>query len=210
MPPWAAVLLSPLLVAMTTAALFRLQEFLKAYDHLHTIRPFDIGYLLPLVVVTALAGRAAGFATLALSVLASVCVLSEPHYTWRLLHARDWVEQMFFLVVGSLVVMAVDTLRAGQKPLEDVSDTPTAREMEAQIRHLAEQVEGVQRVGRCLIRRRGLDYAVDMDVLVSGDLSVRDGRAIARHVEEALCRANPFILRVRVHIETQDSWAHPP
>jgi divalent metal cation (Fe/Co/Zn/Cd) transporter len=47
----------------------------------------------------------------------------------------------------------------------------------------------------------GIEFYVDIHVLVDGDLSVREGHAIAHAVKDAVRERMPAIADVLVHIE---------
>lgn len=65
----------------------------------------------------------------------------------------------------------------------------------------AASVEGVLEVEKCLVRKMGLAYYVDLHVGVDGGISVRDGHAIAHQVKDAIQQADSRIADVLVHIE---------
>jgi divalent metal cation (Fe/Co/Zn/Cd) transporter len=47
----------------------------------------------------------------------------------------------------------------------------------------------------------GVEFYVDIHVLVSGDMSVRDGHTIAHQVKDAVRTEMPSVADVLVHIE---------
>ncbi|HEY3331376.1 MAG TPA: cation transporter dimerization domain-containing protein [Capsulimonadaceae bacterium] len=51
------------------------------------------------------------------------------------------------------------------------------------------------------VLKPGLDYFVELDVIVDGDMPVRDAHVIAHHVQEAIRAAMPSVAYVLAHIE---------
>jgi divalent metal cation (Fe/Co/Zn/Cd) transporter len=47
----------------------------------------------------------------------------------------------------------------------------------------------------------GLDFFVDLHVVVNGGLTVREGHLIGHNVKDAVCASNPRIVDVLIHIE---------
>jgi divalent metal cation (Fe/Co/Zn/Cd) transporter len=72
---------------------------------------------------------------------------------------------------------------------------------EAEVRRIAREVEGVEGLHRCYVRKMGLDFYVDLDVLVRGEISVQDGHDIAHKVQERIKTSNRRIRKVYIHVE---------
>ena len=62
-------------------------------------------------------------------------------------------------------------------------------------------VPGVREIDKCHVRKMGLEYYVDIHVLVDGNLSVREGHGIAHDVKDRLRTDHPAVRDVLVHIE---------
>jgi divalent metal cation (Fe/Co/Zn/Cd) transporter len=56
-------------------------------------------------------------------------------------------------------------------------------------------------IEKCYIRKMGLDFYVDLHVGVDGNISVRDGHAIAHEVKRAIQATDARIADVLVHVE---------
>ena len=201
MPPLRPALwLSPLAVALTTWALFVIQADVARQDHVPHIRPYSSGYLLSVMLLTALGGWRAGALTLALSVACDTYVLETPQWSWRIVNLRNLGESVFLLLVGVCIIFVFDALRRGAGLLRDVSGSAAASALEWQIRQAAVGVPGVRGLGTCRLYARGLDYSVALEIQTGGDLRLRDAQAIARRVEDAVCRANPLIWEALIHV----------
>jgi divalent metal cation (Fe/Co/Zn/Cd) transporter len=54
------------------------------------------------------------------------------------------------------------------------------------------------------VRKMGLEFYVDLHVIVDGDISVREGHRIAHEVKDTVLSAYPRISEVLVHVEGVD------
>lgn len=109
--------------------------------------------------------------------------------------ADDWAA---LLACGVITWNGLRLLRAALDELMDASASP---EVVAQVRELAAAVEGVAAIDKCRIRKSGLHLALDIHVVVDGDLTVRRGHEIAHRVKDRLLASQHRINDVTVHIE---------
>lgn len=85
--------------------------------------------------------------------------------------------------------------------LHEMLDTAPRGEIVPRIQRAAASVPGVVEVEKCLVRKMGLSFYVDLHVGVDGEISVRDGHRIAHEVKAAIKSADSRIADVLVHIE---------
>lgn len=85
--------------------------------------------------------------------------------------------------------------------LGEIMDENTYEDMIQEIRKIALTVDGVVDTEKCLIRKVGLQYLVDLHAEVDGDLSVFKGHEIAHQLKDTLQQKLPHIGNVLVHIE---------
>lgn len=110
--------------------------------------------------------------------------------------ADDWA------ALFACVVIAFNGAAMFSKALGDVMDTAVRADFEAEIRAIALAVPGVQALDKVRVRKSGLSHLVDIQVRVDGELTVREGHAIAHAVKDALiASAKHAITDVSVHIE---------
>ena len=64
---------------------------------------------------------------------------------------------------------------------------------------------GVLDLEKCLVRKMGFEFFVDLHVVVDGNLSVREGHRIAHGVKDRIMNTYPGITEVLVHIEPDES-----
>jgi len=78
--------------------------------------------------------------------------------------------------------------------------SPSAAVVE-HIRKVAESAPGVERVEKCLVRKMGYHYYVDMHVEVDPQMTVQRAHEIAHEVKDRVRTEIPNIRDVLVHIE---------
>ncbi|MCI0537947.1 MAG: cation diffusion facilitator family transporter [Verrucomicrobiales bacterium] len=85
--------------------------------------------------------------------------------------------------------------------LDELMDTSPTQTVINPIRNIAAGVVGVQRVEKCVVRKMGYQYFVDMHVEVDPSMTVREAHEIAHRVKDAVRNRLPKVFDVLVHIE---------
>lgn len=109
--------------------------------------------------------------------------------------ADDWAA----LFASAIII--VNAYRLFRPALDEVMDTAPPSHIEEQIRSTALAVSGVLRLDKCYVRKMGLDYFVDLHVVIDGNIPVREGHLIGHNVKDAICSSNKRIIDVLIHIE---------
>jgi cation diffusion facilitator family transporter len=109
--------------------------------------------------------------------------------------ADDWAA---LVACGIIAWNGVRLLRGS---LDEIMDASVSPHIVRAVRELAASVEGVIAIEKCRVRKIGLHLALDIHVVVDGDMSVRRGHAIAHQVVEKLRNSQHRINDVTVHIE---------
>jgi cation diffusion facilitator family transporter len=113
--------------------------------------------------------------------------------------ADDWASLV------ACAIIAWNGVRLLRGTLDEMMDASVSPETVAAVREIASQVEGVVAIEKCRVRKLGLHLALDIHVVVDGDLSVRRGHAIAHEVVEKLRASHHNVNDVIVHIEPDKS-----
>ncbi len=85
--------------------------------------------------------------------------------------------------------------------LGEVMDENMYDDLIKKIRVIAATVPGVVDTEKCLVRKAGMDYQVDLHAIVDGNISVTEGHNIAHKLKDTLKLQLPQIGYVLVHIE---------
>ena len=92
--------------------------------------------------------------------------------------------------------------------LDELMDTAPGREVVDRIRQIASATPGVGRVEKCIVRKVGYQYFVDMHVEVEPQMTVLHSHKIAHDVKDKIRDAIPAVSDVLVHIEPLGFAAH--
>ncbi len=72
------------------------------------------------------------------------------------------------------------------------------------IRDLSKEVEGVIDTEKCLIRKTGMKYHVDLHIIVAADITVKEGHMIAHNLKDYLLKQLVQLADVLIHVEPND------
>lgn len=118
-----------------------------------------------------------------------------------LIGGEGWESADDWAALFACALIATNGYRLLSPALHEILDTAPRGEMGEGIRRAAERVIGVHEVEKCLVRKMGLDFYVDLHVKVDGAISVRDGHDIAHKVKNAIRATDARIADVLVHVE---------
>jgi cation diffusion facilitator family transporter len=109
--------------------------------------------------------------------------------------ADDWAALFACALIGA------NGYRLLSPALHEIMDTAPRGQIVDLVRNAAMSVPGVIEIDKCLVRKMGLDFYVDLHVGVSGNITVREGHHIAHEVKRAIQATDPRIADVLVHID---------
>lgn len=88
--------------------------------------------------------------------------------------------------------------------LGEIMDEHIYEDLESDIRRISLSVNGIMGTEKCLIRKVGLKFQVDLHATVDGKFSVSKGHEIAHDLKDTLMEELPQIANVLVHIEPHE------
>jgi cation diffusion facilitator family transporter len=109
--------------------------------------------------------------------------------------ADDWAA----LIACSVIAYA--GYRFFKASIYEIMDTAPPSTIKMEVRQTAKSVSGVLDIEKCRVRKMGLEYYVDIHVLVDRVVSVEAGHQIAHQVKNVIRSSNGQIADVLVHIE---------
>jgi cation diffusion facilitator family transporter len=118
-----------------------------------------------------------------------------------LIGGEKWYSADDWAALFACAVIATNGARLLFPALHEMLDTAPRGEIVLRIQAAAASVPGVINVEKCLVRKMGISFYVDLHVGVEGRISVRDGHAIAHQVKDAIKQTDARIADVLVHIE---------
>jgi cation diffusion facilitator family transporter len=103
--------------------------------------------------------------------------------------------------IFAAVVIAWNGWMLLRPALNELMDRSPNREEVERIREIAAKAPGVAGVEKCLVRKMGHHYYVDIHVEVDPEMTVKRSHQIAHDVKDAIRRSIPRVHDVLVHIE---------
>lgn len=85
--------------------------------------------------------------------------------------------------------------------LGEIMDENLYTDLVNKIRTISNTVEGVVDTEKCLVRKLGLSFYIDLHLIVKGTISVAEGHKIAHRLKDELLNKLPEISDVLIHIE---------
>lgn len=118
-----------------------------------------------------------------------------------LIGGEKWQSADAWAALFACALIATNGYRLLSPALHEIMDTAPRGEMCGPIRKAAGGVAGVIEVEKCLVRKMGLNFYVDLHLRVNGEISVRSGHNIAHEVKARIRSTDPRITDVLVHVE---------
>jgi len=113
--------------------------------------------------------------------------------------ADDWAA----LVAASVIMInGYSILRPA---LEEMLDRAPDTGIVTEVRRLALSVTGVMGTHKCFVRKLGLDFFVDLDLQVDGNMTVDASHQLAHEVQNLIRSELPVITKVLIHVEPMRS-----
>jgi cation diffusion facilitator family transporter len=118
-----------------------------------------------------------------------------------LIGGEKWYAADDWAALFACAVIATNGWKLLFPALHEMLDTAPRGEIVTTIESAASSVPGVVLVEKCLVRKMGISFYVDLHVGVEGGISVREGHDIAHRVKDAIKQTDPRIADVLVHVE---------
>lgn len=109
--------------------------------------------------------------------------------------ADDWAA-----LVASFFIM-YNAYRIFRPALGEVMDEDTYDDVAAQIRQISVTIDGVLGTEKCMVRKMGMVFHVDLHLIVPGHISVEEGHEIAHRVKNGILSQKPEIADIHIHVE---------
>ena len=122
-----------------------------------------------------------------------------------LIGGEGWQSADDWAALFACSIIAANGYRLLFPALHEMMDTAPRGEIVALIQRAASSVPGVLEVEKCLVRKMGFSFYVDLHIGVAGGISVREGHDIAHLVKDAIKQSESRIADVLVHVEPAGS-----
>jgi cation diffusion facilitator family transporter len=121
-----------------------------------------------------------------------------------LLGGPGWESADGWAAICAALVILYNAWRQMRPAVLELSDIAPNPGMEAQVREIASRVPGILGLDKCLVRKMGFSFYVDLHIVVDGELSVRQGHRLSHKVEDEILKALPQAAEVLVHVEPEE------
>ena len=98
-------------------------------------------------------------------------------------------------------IIAFNGTRLLRTSIRELMDTAPSRTINSEVHDIASRIPGVDAVEKCIVRKMGFQYFVDMHVEVDPQMTVQQAHDIAHQVKDRVREQLPKIRDVLVHIE---------
>ncbi len=106
----------------------------------------------------------------------------------------------FAALLASMIII-YNAFRLMKPALDEIMDATPTQLLKDEIMKVSNSVDGVIASEKCLVRKMGFDYFIDIHIIVDGNLSVYDGHEISHKVKDKLSETFSQINNVLVHVE---------
>jgi len=121
--------------------------------------------------------------------------------TVALIGGRGYESADDVAAIVAAAIIAWNGWRLARPAVNELMDRAPSREMVEHIRRIAETASGVEAVEKCLVRKMGYHYYVDMHVEVDPQMTVQRSHEIAHDVKDRIRSQIDTVRDVLVHIE---------
>jgi cation diffusion facilitator family transporter len=112
--------------------------------------------------------------------------------------ADDWAA----LVASGIILY--NSYRIFRPALGEVMDEHRYDELIVEIRNIAKAKTEIKNTEKCLVRKAGMRYYVDLHIIVDSELTVKVGHDIAHELKDMIILQLPQIRDVLIHVEPDE------
>jgi len=112
--------------------------------------------------------------------------------------ADDWAA-----LFASLIIL-YNSYQIFRPALGEIMDEQLNDDLIIKIRELSKKVNGIIDTEKCLIRKTGMKYHVDLHIIVDARITVREGHVIAHSLKDHLQKELIQLADVLIHVEPND------
>lgn len=118
-----------------------------------------------------------------------------------LIGGKGYEEADDYAALFASIIIIINAFLLFKPAFNEIMDSAPPPQILNQVKFWASKVDGVMGVDKCFVRKMGLEYFVDIHVIVDRNIMVHEGHLIGHNVKDELMKLNPKISDVLVHIE---------
>jgi cation diffusion facilitator family transporter len=112
--------------------------------------------------------------------------------------ADDWA------ALVAAIIIIYNAYHIFRPALGEIMDEQLYDDLITDIRRVSLTVEGVVATEKCLVRKTGMKFHVDLHALVNSTITVKEGHDVAHKLKEHLIKELPQLADILIHIEPND------
>ncbi|MBA3665043.1 MAG: cation transporter [Bacteroidetes bacterium] len=112
--------------------------------------------------------------------------------------ADDWAA-----LIASVIIL-YNSYHIFRPALSEVMDEHVYDSLVDEIRILSKQLPGVLATEKCFVRKTGMNFHVDLHIVVNAGITVKEGHDIAHHLKDHLQKELPQLAGVLIHVEPDE------
>ena len=102
-------------------------------------------------------------------------------------------------------IKSLRQLRVGQQLKHLISEIIIMGNFQNEkVRETSLKVEGITGTEKCMIRKSGMTYHVDLHAMVNAHITVKEGHRLSHELKDRLLQDIPDLGQVLIHIEPDD------
>jgi cation diffusion facilitator family transporter len=121
-----------------------------------------------------------------------------------ILGGQGWEAADGWAALCAALVILYNAWKQLQPAVLELGDIAPDTTMETRVREIAGRVPGVIGLDKCLVRKMGFVFYVDLHIVVKGEMTVREGHLLSHKVEDEILRGLPQVAEVLVHMEPEE------
>jgi cation diffusion facilitator family transporter len=112
--------------------------------------------------------------------------------------ADDWA------ALGATLIILYNAYMIFRPALSEIMDEHIHDEVIQKIRDVATKVDGILETEKCMVRKSGMTYQVDLHAVVEGSITVFEGHQLAHRLKDMIMHEMPEVSDVLIHIEPKE------
>ena len=121
-----------------------------------------------------------------------------------LLGGPGWEAADGWAALCAALVLLHNAWKQSRPAVLELADIAPDVSLEGQIRAIAGGVPGLLGLDKCFVRKMGFSFYVDLHIIVTGEMTVREGHLLSHKVEDEILKALPQVKEVLVHVEPEE------
>ena len=118
-----------------------------------------------------------------------------------LIGGKDWEAADDWAALFGSVIISINSFFILRPALGEIMDEHSYHEIIKQVREIASHVPGVIDTEKCMARKMGVNFYIDLHITVNGNLLVKEGHEIAHILKNKIMDIMPHVADVLIHVE---------